>query len=556
LSWSAPVRIEREDGTVLERVTSLPQGLPPGIHRIRSEDGSGDGWLISHPPRCPATPSRRAWGWSVQLYSLRSRDSWGIGDLADLRRLGEWSWSRGARFLQINPLMAAQPYPPLEASPYFPCSRRFLNPLYLRIEEVPGFAAAARDLEPLAAGGRALNALGHIDRDAIHRLKMSALEILWNHGGGGPEFERFAAEAGPGLRQFAIYCVLAENHGTDWRRWPAEFHHPESPAVALFAATHRRRVDFHAWVQWLLDEQLRMAAKAIPLVQDLPIGFDPAGADAWAWQELIAADAAVGAPPDEFNRAGQNWGLPPFIPHRLREAGYAPLRETLRAVLRHAGGLRVDHVMGLFRLYWIPRGSPPSAGAYVRYPHEEMLAVLALECGRAGAFVVGEDLGTVEPLVRESLPGWGILGSKVLWFESDPPSTFPEATLASLSTHDLPTLAGLWSGSDAEEQNSLGMPAMAESMQPILQRLKRMAGLNAKSDDREVARRVHRLLAESNSALVAASLEDALAVRRRPNLPGTTVERPNWSLPLPLALEDLVRDPGVEEVATVLDRRP
>jgi 4-alpha-glucanotransferase len=225
-------------------------------------------------------------------------------------------------------------------------------------------------------------------------------------------------------------------------------------------------------------------------------------------------------------------------------------------VLRHAGGLRVDHVMGLFRLYWIPPGATADAGAYVRYPSEEILAVLAMECARAGAYVVGEDLGTVEPAVREGMERWGILGSKVLWFEKDPPSTFPSRTMASLSTHDLPTLAGLWSGRDEEEQKSLGLPVPPGSMRPVLDRLKSMAGISIKSDSREVARRVHRLLAESSSALLAASLDDALGSEVRPNLPGTTLERPNWRIPLPLPLEAIETHPGVREVATALDRRP
>jgi 4-alpha-glucanotransferase len=522
----------------------LPEGPPP----VRPAP--------AEPAACLPPPSRRAWGWAVQLYSLRSARSWGLGDLADLRRLGSWSSNLGARFLQLNPLLAAQVEPPLEASPYYPGSRRFLHPIYLRIEEVAGAEGAGDALEPLAAAGRALNRSALIDRDAAFRLKRKALDLLWARFRGDAEFDRFRHEGGEGLAQFSAWCVLAEMHGSDWRRWPEGFRHPASPETARLAALHAERLAFHQWIQWNLDRQMAAAARAIPLVQDLPIGIDPGGADAWAWQDLLALDATVGAPPDAFNQQGQNWGLPPFIPHRLRASGYAPLRETLRASLRNAGGLRIDHVMGLFRLYWIPPGAAPTHGAYVRYPHREMLDILAEESRRAGAFIVGEDLGTVEPEVRRELARRRILGSKVLWFEEDTPASWPEGTLASLSTHDLPTAAGLWTGADAEELAALGFRANAEALQPLLLRIRSLSGLPARAEAREAVRGIHRILAGSNSSLIAAALEDALAVERRPNLPGTVAERPNWRIPLPIPLEEIEKDSLVLEVAAVLDRRP
>jgi 4-alpha-glucanotransferase len=426
----------------------------------------------------------------------------------------------------------------------------------LRIAEVPGADGAAAELGPLADRGRTLNAADLIDRDAVFRLKQEALDILWKRAGDNRELDRFVTECGTGLDEFAVFCVLAETHGPNWRVWPEELRHPASPAVARFAEARRERVAYHKWVQWLIDAQLREAARSIPLLQDLPIGFDPGGADAWAWQDLLAGDAVVGAPPDAFNNLGQDWGLPPFIPHKLRASGYAPLRETLRFVLRHAGGLRVDHVMGLFRLYWIPKGFPPSRGAYVRYPHKEILDVVAEESRRAKAYVVGEDLGTVETGARETMAKRGLLGSKVFWFESDPPYAWPSSTMASLSTHDLPTLAGLWSGADAAEQRALGLSANADSMQPMVQRLRGLAGVAQKADSREVVRRAHRLISEASSALIAGALEDALAVERRPNLPGTVLERPNWRIPLPYSLEEIETHPLVLEVAACLDRRP
>lgn len=515
-------------------------------------------WTPDAPEPCPAPA--RAWGWAVQVYALRSRGSWGIGDFADLRRLGQWSAARGAGFLQISPLGAAQAVPPLEPSPYCPSSRRYLSPLYLRIEEIPGAQRAAAGWASLAERGHALNAAPLIDRDAVFALKMEALESLW--GGfkaDGPEREEFAhfvVESGTSLREYAIYCVLSESLGPNWKEWPPAYRHPAAPAVARFAAEHPDRVAFHEWIQWLLDMQLEEANQALPLVQDLPIGFDPCGADAWAWQDLLAFGASVGAPPDLFNTRGQDWGLPPFIPHRLKAAGYGPFRETIRALLRHAGGLRIDHVMGLFRLYWIPKGMGPDRGAYVRYDHEELLSVIAEECRRVGAFAVGEDLGTVDPLVRERMRAWGLLGSKVLWLESDPPDAWPRASLASVSTHDLPTLAGHLTGRDQAEQAALGLKSDPDAGRAVSERVRSWTGLAEGSSLEGAAAAVHSLLARSPALLAAASLEDALGVTLRPNLPGTVRERPNWRIPLPKPLEELEKDPEAMALAAALARVP
>lgn len=518
---------------------------------------SGKDWDRAEAPRpCPAPP--RTWGWSVQVYALRSQASWGIGDLADLRRLGQWSSARGAGFLQISPLGASQPMPPIEPSPYYPSSRRFLSPLYLRIEEIPGAQRAAQLWAHLAERGRALNSEPLIDRDSVFALKMEALEALWKEfkarGAEREAFARFSVEAGEGLRGYAIYCALAEAYGSDWKEWPPAFRHPLAPAVARYAAEHADRVAFHQWIQWLLDLQLAEANRALPLLQDLPIGFAASGADAWAWQDLLAFTASVGAPPDLFNTRGQDWGLPPFIPHRLKAAGYGPIRETVRALLRHAGGLRIDHVMGLFRLYWIPLGVGPGRGAYVRYDHEEALAVIAEECRRAGAFAVGEDLGTVDPEVRERLHAWGVLGSKVMWFESESPERWPRESLASISTHDLPTLAGHLTGRDEEEQRSLGLRADPDARQAASDRLRDWTGLSEGASLEGAAIAAHRLLARSPSLLVAASLEDALGVTERPNLPGTWRERPNWRIPLPKTLEEFEKDPEAMALAAALAR--
>ena len=546
-----------EDGTILPMDGGLPRDLPLGYHEVRPLDGRPATRLIVAPPRCHLPEGLRTWGWAVQLYALRSQGSWGIGDLADLRQLAAWSAAAlGAGAVVLNPLHAVLPLVPQEPSPYFPSSRRYRNPLYLRIEEVPGAAEAGLDVERLAAEGRALCAERRIDRDAVLRLKIAALDALWARGAGGAAgFVPYRAREGQGLEEFATFCALAEWHGAGWRRWPAEHRHPASPAVARFATERAGRVAFHAWLQWLLDEQLARAGRALRLVTDLAIGFDGEGADAWAWQDVLAQDVTVGAPPDDFALAGQDWGLPPFVPHRLRAAGYRPFAETVRAGFRHAGGMRVDHVMGLFRLFWVPGGATPSAGAYVRYPSDDLLAILALESERAGGVVIGEDLGTVAPGVRERLFAERILSTRVLWFEPGPPAGYPALSLAAVTTHDLPTVRGLWTGSDLEEQAAVGISPNAAATGALRARLRDLTGLPDDAAPDAVALSIHRRLAEAPSILVTATLEDALGVGERPNLPGTTADRrSNWSLALPQPLEEIEADPRPRAFAGILGR--
>jgi 4-alpha-glucanotransferase len=325
--------------------------------------------------------------------------------------------------------------------------------------------------------------------------------------------------------------------------------------VATFAEAHARRVRFHQWLQWQLDVQLADAAREIRLMTDLPVGFHPDGADAWAWQDVLAREVSVGAPPDPFNVLGQDWGLPPFVPHKLRAAGYGPFIETIRAALRHAGGLRIDHIMGLFRLFWIPWGSKPARGAYVRYPAEELLAIVAVESHRAQAIIAGEDLGTVEDGVRAELEARRILSYRVFWFERDKPARYPRHSLAAITTHDLPTIAGVWSGADLAEARAVRIKISDEDARAMRERLAAIPGLPRGADTGEVIERAHALLAEAPSVLVTATLEDALAVTERPNIPGTTTERPNWSLALPAPLETIETHPQPRAVAAALTRQ-
>lgn len=555
-SLLGPVEITLEDGAVRRAETALPADLPLGYHTQRPLGSRSDDAvrLIVAPPACHLPPAFRTWGWAAQLYATRSRESWGMGDLGDLGRLARWTRDLGAGALLINPLHAAMPLPSQQPSPYFPISRRYRNVLYLRIEDVPGAREAAADLEPLAAAGRALNADRRIDRDRVFALKMRALGMLWRRFRGDPAFDRWCAAEGRALDEFAVFSVLAETHGGGWRRWPAEFHRPESPAVARFAAEHAERVAFHRWLQWLLDAQLARAGEGVGLMQDLPIGVDPDGADAWAWQDVMALDVSVGAPPDRFNSAGQDWGLPPFVPHRLRDAGYEPFIQTLRATLRHAGGLRIDHVLGLFRLFWIPRGWAAADGAYVRYPADDLLGIAALESVRANAFIVGEDLGTVEDGVRERLADHCLLSYRVVWFEPEPPERYPRLALAAITTHDLPTIAGLWTGADLRALTAIGLKPNEDAMGQLREHLAAIAGVPPDASLEDVIVAAHRALARAPSAIVTATLDDALAVEERPNIPATVHERPNWSLALPLPLEDIERRPLPRAVAAALQR--
>ena len=549
-----PGELVLEDGTVLRVDGTFRPELPFGYHELHPHGGGQPIRVIASPGACHLPEALRVWGWAVQLYAARSRESWGIGDLADLRRLGRWSGRElGARIVLINPINAVVPVPPLQPSPYFPSSRRYRNPIYLRVEEAPGAREHAREIEPLAAAGRALDGERRIDRDAVFRLKLEALARLWARFGGDPAFDRYCAEQGAPLEEFATFCALAEHHGGGWRGWPSDHRHPRSPAVARFREAWRGRVRFQQWLQWLLDEQLRAAAAEVPVMQDLPIGVDADGADAWSWQDVLATDVSVGAPPDDFAALGQDWGLPPFVPHALRAARYEPFIQTIRATLRHAGALRIDHVMGLFRLFWIPKGLSPAEGAFVRYPVEDLLAIVALESHRAQAFVVGEDLGTVEGGVRERLTRHRILSYRLYWFEPEP-ARYPELALAAVTTHDLPTVAGLWSWEDVKMQEALGRRPNVEGFRQIRERLQRMTGAADSAPVDDVIERTYRLLGEAPSMVVTATLDDAAAVEERPNLPGTTTEWPNWSIALPMPLEELEQRPLPRAIARALAR--
>jgi 4-alpha-glucanotransferase len=547
-----PCELRLEDGGGVRAERALPPDLPIGYHELHPVDGGPATRLIVTPGRCHPPAGPRSWLLSVQLPACRSPESWGVGDLADLRAIGTWAAGRGAGMVAVSPLHAPLPAGHIDPSPYFPSSRRWSDPLALRIEDLPG--AEAAPVQDLAARARRLDDGPLIDRDQAWALKRRALEELWAAGGADARFARWREEMGAELETYARFCALAEHHGSGWRRWPAAHRHPGAAGVAAFAADRADRVAFWAWVQFLVDRQVRRAEEALPLLTDLAIGVDPDGADAWALQDLLAGEVHVGAPPDEFNRAGQDWGAPPFVPHALRAAGYAPLRSLWRAALGLGGGVRIDHVMGLFRLFWIPPGGGPADGAYVRYRSDEMLAVLAIESARAAAVVVGEDLGTVEAGVREALAEAGVLSYRLALFEDGPPEAYPALALAAVTTHDLPTIAGLWSGDDAADQRAAGIDPDLAGLERLKGRLMALTGLPADAPVEDVIVAAHARLAAAPSVLVGATLEDALAVRRRTNLPGPREERPNWSMALPLALAEVFTDPLVNRVVDAVRR--
>lgn len=554
-----PAQKRGVDGKSVSRFTvEIPLDLPLGWHSLVVTDGPTETrCALVGTPRKLSTANRltRTWGLMAQLYSLRSRSSWGIGDLDDLARLSEISAEKGAGFVLINPLHAAQPKPPVEASPYLPSTRRFFNPIYLRVENIAEFGslpdADAKTVRDLAASFEAANGNAEvIERDPSYAAKLQALELVFTVPR-SPErddaFRRFRSEAGPGLENFALWSALAEKLPEGASEW-------SDPEFLEAQRTELEgRTEFHAWLQWLCDEQLEAAQQAavdagmnLGIMHDLAVGVHPAGADAWSLQDVLASGISVGAPPDMFNQQGQDWAQPPWHPERLAESGYAAYRDMLRTILRHAGGIRIDHILGLFRLWWIPQGSMPGDGAYVYYDHEALIGILALEAERAGAVVVGEDLGVFEPGVQEYLAERGVLGTSILWFEYDddeprPAEQYRTACLTTVTTHDLPPSAGYLAGRHVELREQLGLlgrsveeekAADRETQEQVLSLVRSTTGTEP-ATVQETVEAMHSFIACTPSVLLGVALTDAVGEERTQNQPGTTAEQyPNWQVPL------------------------
>lgn len=579
-----------------EAAFELPASLPLGYHRLQAttEAGQSESTLVVSPSFLgfPASMGeKRTWGYAAQLYSITSGDSWGLGDLGDLADLAVWSATQQyAGYVLVNPLHAAEPTPPLEASPYLPMSRRFVNPIYLRPERIPEYAEMDADSRRRIRGlkqrlGKELATHDLIEREPIWKIKIKALRLIYDEGmrpARQMAFNDFLRREGRGLTQFATWCALVSSYGLDFHDWPTALQRPSSPEVAAFARAEQSSIVFFAWLQFIADDQLRSAQSAarnagmrIGVMNDLAVGVSARSAEAWTYGNLFADGVSVGAPPDHFNQTGQDWGQAPWRPDRLDELSYAPFRQMVAGILRHSGGLRVDHIMGLFRLWWVPAGMLPSQGSYVRYNHEAMVGILCLEAHRASALVVGEDLGVVEPWVRDYLRRRGILGTSIEWFERDsegrplPPQDWREYCLASVTTHDLPPTAGYLVGEHVLLQHSLGLltesldtelAVAAAERQAVVSGLKERGFLGEEPNGiEEIVLAMHRFLMATPARVLCAALTDAVGDRRTQNQPGTSTEYPNWRVPLSgpdgqrLVLEDLYVDERSFRLATVMN---
>ncbi|MEJ8813153.1 malto-oligosyltrehalose synthase [Variovorax ureilyticus] len=554
--------------------------LPEGYHRLSLVGFPGETLLVCAPAHCHQPDALqgdgRIWGFTLQLYGLRSRRNWGIGDFSDLADFAEHAAREGADVVGLNPLHALFPHNPLHISPYSPSSRAHLNVLYIDVEAVADFrdCAPARERAQLPAFQARLSALRAaplIDHPGVSAAKHEVLRLLYGHfrtrkpaDAEAAAFGRFREQGGDALHQHALFEALqAHFHAVDdaiwgWPEWPPEFGDPSSPAVARFAVEHAEDVGYYEYLQWQAARQLdaageraKAAGMSLGLYLDLAVSVDRAGSDAWRHRRTFALAARVGAPPDAFNPQGQDWGLPPLRPDRLRASQHRIFIEALRANMRGAGAIRIDHVMMLMRLFWIPAQGTARDGTYVGYPVEELFAILALESRRHRCLVIGEDLGTVPEAMRETLGRYGVLSYRLLYFERDGagrfrgPAEYPRQAVAAVSTHDLPPLAGWWSAHDLKERRALGLidDAALERLRGERRHDRERLVEAVRADGRESlqangdaesppgaddAAALHAFLARAPCSLMMAQLEDALAQVEQPNLPGTTIEHPNW----------------------------
>jgi 4-alpha-glucanotransferase len=590
----------------------LPAGIPLGYHRIRlaAENGAplADSSLIIAPEHCYEPPAmaagRRLWGLSLQLYSLRSARNWGIGDFTDLADLAKQAARLGVDVIGLNPLHALFPSDPDHCSPYGPASRQFLNPIYIDPVAVPEYARCDAARLHVESGGfpkrlRTMRAASHVDYAGVSAAKDEVLRMLFRalEENGEPDrrnaFELFLDSAGSELKKLCIFYALQEyfsksGRAGGWQGWPAAYQDPESGTVAAFAADHRESVRYHAYLQWIAKAQLSAAEEAaaeagmeIGLYRDLAVGVSGGGADTWADPGLFASDASVGAPPDALALQGQDWGIPPMRPDVLRERGYRPFIELLRANMGHGGALRIDHVMVLYRLWWVPRDCMSAEGTYVYYDLDALMGILALESQRHHCLVIGEDLGTVPEAIRHAMPDYGVYSYRVFFFEEDPdgmprrPENYPEKALVTVSTHDLPPLASYWAATDVELRTRLSLypdeelrrSTLAERVGQLRRILKMLGhyglyadeyadtGKTPHSLDAALNEAIHLYLAGSRARLMVVQPEDLLHMDEPVNVPGTSDEYPNWRRKLSADLEDWLHREDVRSLAGHISAR-
>ncbi len=583
---------------IAKRRCYLPKDLPLGWHKLTvgaggdtSAESRRSATLIVTPNRLDTSDpfmNRPAWGLAAQLYTLRSRESWGLGDLADLTEIATWSAVKaGGDFVLVNPLHAAAPVAPIDPSPYLPVTRRFQNPIYLRPEAILEYeylsAANKAELEQMAKESRERDLTSDLlDRDLVWEAKLAALELIHEvplSPARQALFERYAYQENPGLRDFASWVALAEEYGAAWDEWPTELQDQHSPEVEKELDRLQPRVQFHMWVQWVLDQQMSEAQSAakhggmrVGIMHDLAVGVHCYGSDTWIYGDVVARGITVGAPPDSFNQVGQNWNQPPPRPDMLEQTGYAMFRDMLRTLLRNSGGLRIDHILGMFRLWWIPEGEKASEGTYVSYNYQALINILVLEAQRAGAVIVGEDLGTVEPWVREVLANKGILGTNILWFERDGdqpvhPSNWRRNAMTAVTVHDLPPTLGYLAGTHVQLRNDLGLlTSSLEEEQEVHSReiaawrslLESEALIPPDASNQEILVALHRFAARSRSALMAVAVPDLVGQVETQNQPGTKDEYPNWRIPLldsegePVLIEQLDEQPLTGRILSAL----
>jgi 4-alpha-glucanotransferase len=540
--------------------------------------GAGDAAIAAAPPAprpaCQAWqgPAGKWWLMATQLYGVRSARNWGHGDFSDLLALVDLAGQVGAAGIGINPIHALPDGLPQEASPYSPNSRLFLNPLYIDLDAVPEFAGCRTAV--MTAEIARLRQAELVDYDGVAALKVRALraahQVFRRHA--PPDrraaFEGFRQARGPTLARFAAFEVLRRRLPGPWWEWPAEWRIPDDQAIERLRHEAGDQIEFHEYVQWNADHQLmacrdRARALGLPigLYVDVAVGVCAGGFDAWNAPDAIVRTLAVGAPPDLLNTVGQNWGLAGFSGVGLQANAFAPFREMLRASMRYAGAIRLDHVLGLKRLYFIPAGLPPDQGAYVRMPFDELLAVVAEESAANRCIVVGEDLGTVPEGFRDQVAQFGLWSYQVMLFERDrhgafqPPGHYTERALVTFATHDLPTFAGWLAQDDLRMREAVSLPAgetaeeRAQAVAALGEALRRegFAELGFPS--------VAGYLASSPTRLLAIALEDVIEVRDQANVPGTTGEHPNWRRKLPLELERLRDDPRLAAIARIAAAR-